>query len=268
MSEFSAEWLTLREPADHRARSLQLTRQISGRVIDRSPVRVLDLACGTGSNLRYLARHLPPIQHWRMVDRDPLLLARIRKPMSWGIVASVHVHRRDLANLDGSVELFERTSLVTASALLDLVSRRWLDALADRCRMAGAAALFVLSYDGRILCTPQDSDDETVRTLVNQHQRTDKGFGIALGPEAADQAAQCFAARDFVVVRERSDWTLGNTESDLQRQLIEGWAVAAAEIAPAQAPAIDAWRTRRLEHVSAGRSALVVGHEDLAAWIR
>jgi hypothetical protein len=37
---------------------------------------------------------------------------------------------------------------------------------------------------------------------------------------------------------------------------------------PADAAAIDAWRQRRLEHVAAARSAIVVGHEDLAAWIK
>src|SRR5262249_58352566 len=110
--------------------------------MDRAAVRVLDLACGTGSNLRYLACHLPPIQHWRVVDRDPMLLARLRKPMSWGIVASVHLHRRDLTNLDGIAELFERTSLVTASALLDLVSDRWLDPPAHRRRSPSPAATF------------------------------------------------------------------------------------------------------------------------------
>lgn|SRR5262245_27006868 len=268
MGDFSAKWLALREPADRRARSARLTREIADRVIDRAPVRVLDLACGTGSNLRYLARHLPPIQHWRVVDRDPALLARLRKPMSWGIVTSVHLHRRDFANLDAIVDLFERTSLVTASALLDLVSGRWLDALADRCRAAGAPALFVLSYDGRILCTPRDAEDEMVRTLVNRHQRTDKGFGPALGPDATDHAQQSFAARGFVVDRERSDWMLGSGDLDLQRQLIDGWASAAAEIAPDDAAAIDAWRSRRLGHVAAGRSTVVVGHDDLAAWVR
>src|SRR5262249_54193316 len=195
-------------------------------------------------------------------------VAGLGKAMSWGIVASVHLHRRDLGNLDGIADLFERTSLVTASALLDLVSDRWLDALADRCRAARTPALFALSYDGRILCTPRDPDDEIVRQLVNRHQRTDKGFGPALGPDAADQAQQCFAARGFGVDRERSDWLLGSADSGLQRDLIEGWASAAAEIAPADAAVIDEWQRRRLRHVAAGRSTMVVGHEDLAAWLR
>src|SRR5262245_47482481 len=247
MGDFSAKWLALREPADRRARSARLTREIADRVIDRSPVRVLDLACGTGSNLRYLARRLPPIQHWRVVDRDPALLARLRKPMSWGIVASVHLHRCDLANLDAANDLFERASLVTASALLDLVSARWLDALADRCRRVRAAALFALTYDGRIACTPGDPDDDVVRDFVNRHQRSDKGFGSALGPGAVEYAQRCFEDHGFAIARRRSDWILDAGDGELQRQLIEGWAGAAAETAPARASAIDAWRTRRLE---------------------
>jgi len=32
-------------------------------------------------------------------------------------------------------------------------------------------------------------------------------------------------------------------------------------------PTIARWRARRLAHVDAGRSRLVVGHDDLAAWL-
>jgi len=47
--------------------------------------------------------------------------------------------------------------------------------------------------------------------------------------------------------------------------LVEGWALAATEIDPRQAESIDAWKQRRLEHVAAGRSRMVVGHYDLTA---
>jgi hypothetical protein len=43
--------------------------------------------------------------------------------------------------------------------------------------------------------------------------------------------------------------------------------VAAAEVAPDLAPTIARWRARRFEHVAAGRSRLIVGHDDLAAWL-
>ena len=64
----------------------------------------------------------------------------------------------------------------------------------------------------------------------------------------------------------RSDWVLDSTDSELQGQLIEGWAQAAVEMDPAQADAVDRWRMTRLSHVDTGRSRLVVGHEDVLAF--
>jgi hypothetical protein len=42
--------------------------------------------------------------------------------------------------------------------------------------------------------------------------------------------------------------------------------MAATEMAPEISTQIANWRLRRLGHVSAGGSLLVVGHEDIAAW--
>jgi hypothetical protein len=115
--------------------------------------------------------------------------------------------------------------------------------------------------------TPGDEDDEPIRQLVNDHQRRDKGFGPALGPTATDFAEDAFTALGYRVQRDRSDWIVRADAPELQRELIDGWARAAIEIAPARTASIDAWRTRRVMHVTTGRAALRVGHEDLAAWI-
>jgi hypothetical protein len=63
-----------------------------------------------------------------------------------------------------------------------------------------------------------------------------------------------------------SDWHLDAGAAELQRQLVTGWAGAARVMAPADASAIDAWTARRLGHIDAGRSRIVVGHHDLAAF--
>jgi len=55
--------------------------------------------------------------------------------------------------------------------------------------------------------------------------------------------------------------------AELQRQLIDGWAQAASEMAPEHLTAIEGWRSRRTAHVDANRSSLTVGHSDLAAWL-
>jgi hypothetical protein len=270
MSGFTADWLALREPADRAARSVQLTRAIADALAKKkAPLHVLDLAAGTGSNMRYMAAYLGGDQRWLLVDHDPTLLAAVRASGHSGGPERFETCRLDLAALadvDGR-GIFDGRALVTAAALLDLVSETWLRALAAWCREGGAAVLFALSYDGRIHCTPTDPDDDGMRDLVNQHQRTDKGFGPALGPDATDAAERCFASFGYQVQREPSDWVLSPESEELQRRLIEGWAEAAMAIAPDRSASISGWRTRRLEHVASRRSRIVVGHQDLAGLI-
>lgn len=287
MDDSLSGWLALREPADVAARSVPLTRAIRDMLPHDGPSRVLDLATGTGSNIRYLADHLSGHQTWLAVDHDAALLAELPARMSaWAAVrgyavavepgalvisgAGLHCHIAETRRLDlgalADATIFAGAHLVTASALLDLVSETWLRALADRCRASGAAALFALTYNGQSSCVPSEPEDDAVRQLMNRHQKTDKGFGAAAGPDATDDAARAFAAVGYRVRREASDWVLPPDARGLQRRLIEGWAEAAAEIARDQSAAIDAWLARRLAHVEAGRSQLTVGHEDLAAW--
>lgn len=127
--------------------------------------------------------------------------------------------------------------------------------------------LFALTYDGRIRCTPEEPEDEDVRALVNRHQRTDKGFGQALGPSAVDAAGRYFVERGYVVRRAQSDWALSRDSGELQTALIVGWAEAACSIAPEQSGTVARWRARRLAHVEQGRSQIVVGHQDIAGWL-
>ena len=124
--------------------------------------------------------------------------------------------------------------------------------------------LCALTYDGRIECSPWDRDDEWIRDLVNRHQRTDKGFGPALGPDAAAAAAAAFEEAQPVVAA--SDWRLDVRHADLQRQLVDGWAAAAGDMARDATERIDGWRARRQTWIARGTSSIIVGHRDLAAF--
>ncbi len=266
MTSFSADWLALREPADHAARASELTATIAAELRRRPTTRAVDLAAGTGSNVRYLMPRLLHIQHWTLVDHDPALLAqawRLLAPIGYAAGRSFDVRKDELSALD-TLSL-DGCALVTAAALLDLVSEDWLRRLARRCAHADVDVLFALTYDGHISCDPADADDERVRVLVNQHQRGEKGFGPALGPDAARAAEACFRAEGYTVMVAPSDWVLTPEMRDLQRQLVDGWAGAAAEVSPDAADDIEAWRQRRVAHIAAGVSSLRVGHQDLAA---
>lgn len=283
---FSADWLALREPADTAARSERLVGLVTAAVAGSLELSVVDLGCGSGSNLRFLGPRMPSPQRWRMLDQDPVLLALApallrRWAIASGCSASpegsllvvggkgtryrIETDRVDLASCDAAV--LTDGALVTAAALLDLVSEPWLCRLAAGCRDRRAAVLFALTYDGRVRCSPAEPEDAIVEALVNRHQRTNKGFGAALGPEATDVAQRCFERLGYRVEREPSDWMLGPDSGELQRQLIDGWADAATAMEPARSARVEHWRARRLAHVLANRSQMIVGHQDLAAWL-
>ena len=271
MSGFSASWLALREPLDAAARSTALLDALLEKTGSHTNWNVIDLGAGSGANLRYLSPRLPGVQRWTLVDHDAELLA-VAAQRADTLHVSVDLRRLDLArefSASRGALIFPSGALVTASALLDLVSRDWIDALAERCHAADAAVHFALSYDGRTVCDPVDPLDASMLERVNRHQRGDKGFGPALGPDAAQYCTDAFLRAGYSMRRATSDWQIDSTHATLQAALINGWADAATEGAEApEVSDIEVWRARRLALVAAGQSRLIVGHEDLVGWRR
>ncbi len=259
---FSAEWLSLREPFDRRARSAAVLDAVAAALADRPSIAVVDLACGTGSTLRALTQRLPRTQRWRLADNDLGLLARaaaLSKPPQLNVEPVPVDLARDLELvLDGPVEF------VTTSALLDLVSQEWLERLVTETAARRLPVYAALTYDGLATLDPVDPLDLTLIDAVNQHQRTDKGFGPALGPEAAVTAPERFKAVGYAVTQGSSDWVFGPKAVEIQTEVLAGWAAAAREIGVPIDDVIG-WLARRRGHIAAGRSAMRIGHVDFFA---
>ena len=266
MGHSLADWLSLREPFDAAARSARLARSVSDALPRDRPVRIVDLGTGRGSNVRYLTGYLPLPQEWLLLDEDAVLLEQVPGAMSGRLDAQCAIELRqvNLGVLDST--MFDGRQLVTASALLDLVSASWLGSLAHHCRAVRAAGLFALTYNGASRCSPPEPEDDEIRELMNRHQRAnDKGFGRAVGPDAVAVAERSFEDVGYRVERAASDWNLPPDAREMQRELVNGWANAASEVAPARSAMISSWRHRRHDHIDAGRSQIVVCHEDLIA---
>jgi SAM-dependent methyltransferase len=294
MSGFSAGWLAQREPFDRAARASAaldfdgpgLASRLRGA--DHAAITVLDLGCGTGASLREIAPRLGGAQRWRLVDHDAALLAALPAALTrWAhaqgwqagpegaglridggdLRLDVEWMRADLATGLDAVP-FDAAQLVTCSALLDLVSPAWLEALVARCADVGAAVCWALSVDGRIAWADADADDALVHDAFRAHQRRDKGFGPALGDAAVGVARRCLAGAAYRLDAAESDWIIdgkrGASDCAMLGALIDGMAQAAREQCPMHAMRIDAWCTRRRSAMDT--TGLRIGHVDLLGW--
>jgi SAM-dependent methyltransferase len=263
MSGFSAQWLALREPYDRKARNAAVLDALARQFADQSSIAVVDLACGTGATVRAISSRLPARQNWRVVDNDLSLLAQaaaLSRPPEVTVTARPVDLARDLElALDGPAEL------VTTSALLDLVSQDWIDRLALETAARGLPVYAALTYQGRVELKPAEALDDAVIAAVNRHQHTDKGFGPALGPDAAGQAVRAFERVGYTILQGWSDWIFGPADQAIQRDVLAGWAGAAQELGDLAPEETDRWLARRREHVAAGRATMRIGHIDVFA---
>src|SRR4051812_41599654 len=173
MVPVSAAWLALREPADAAARATALVDQIRQRLPPSDRHVIHDLGCGTGAMGRWLAPLLPGPQHWVLRDRDADLLevaaAEVPSPAADGAAVSVEAKLSDIIRLDPSD--LAGASLITASALLDMLTGDELAALIAVCAGAGCPTLLTLSVVGRVELSPADPLDRRVEAAFNAHQR-------------------------------------------------------------------------------------------------
>ena len=262
-----AQWLALREPADVAARAVDLVDTVRATLTGGGPYVVHDLGAGTGSLGRWLAPLLPGPQHWVLHDRDPDLLARAHAGMPTvaadGAPVTVHTRRGDLTRL--SVTDLDGAALVTASALLDMLTAAEIDQLIAACAGAGCPALFLISVTGIVRLTPADPLDGEVADAFNAHQRRTAGGRRLLGPDAVDACAAAFTRHAMTVQTRPSPWRLGPDQAALTAQWFTGWLGAACEQRPDLTELTREYAQRRLDEANAGRLGVLVDHTDLVA---
>ena len=169
----SRGWLALREPADAAARAPDLVEQLRRRLPTAGRQVIHDLGCGTGSMGRWLAPRLPGPQHWVVHDRDADLLAVAAADLPGeaadGAAVTVETRQSDITRLDPG-DLAGAT-LITASAMLDLLTGEELAGLVAVCAGAGCPVLLTLSVVGRVDLSPADPLDARVAAAFDAHQR-------------------------------------------------------------------------------------------------
>src|SRR4051812_22090095 len=179
----SPEWLAARRPADAAARSAELAARLA-RHLPAGRLEIHDLGGGSGSMGRWLAPRLPGPQHWVGHDRDAdllkLAIAGAPGPAADGSAVTVEARRSDITRLT-RLDL-AGASLVTASALLDLLTASELIRILRACR--GHPTLLTLTVAGHVTLGPAAPLDARIAAAFDAHQRR----GGLLGPDAVAAA--------------------------------------------------------------------------------
>jgi hypothetical protein len=255
----SPEWLLLREPADAIARSAELAERLRRHFAPTGLLVIHDLGGGSGAMGRWLAPRLPGPQHWVVHDRDAGLLdlaaAGAPGPAADGAAVTVETRRSDITRLTPG-EL-AGASLVTASALLDLLSADALARMLTAC--AGCPMLLALTVVGRVTLTPEEPVDALIGAAFDVHQRR----GRLLGPDAVPTAVAELGGTGADVLVRPSPWRLDAARAGLAAEWLDGWVAAACEQEPSLAAEAGAYRDRRLAQAAAGELAVTVEHADL-----
>jgi SAM-dependent methyltransferase len=274
MSGFEPTWLDLREATDHRSRSEELARLLAREVGRGHKISVLDLGCGTGSNLRATAPLLGEEQRWTLVDHDARLLeAAVVRLTAWagrserrdnqlilhkgGRCIAVRLLRADLAH-DLDRVFAAEPNLVTASALFDLASPDFISEIAAEVVRSKAAFYTVLTYNGQQRWTPKHEADAAMASAFRAHQVRDKGFGEAAGPMAPALLSAAFDAAGYSVNEGDSAWRLEAGDEALIAELVPGFADAVRETDLVPEAKVAAW-------LKVVRSGALVGHTDTLA---
>jgi hypothetical protein len=267
VTRVSAAWLGLREAADAAARAEELLAPVRRHLAGTPPAVIHDLGTGTGSMGRWLAPRLPGPQHWIMYDRDAGLLecamAEMTRTAADGAPVTVETRQRDITRLTPGD--LDGAGLITASALLDMLTAEEVERVVAACAGAGCPALLTISVIGRVELTPPDPLDADIGAAFNAHQRRTVAGRTLLGPDAVDATVAAFGRRGVEVQVRSSPWRLGADQAELASEWFTGWVAAAGEQRPELGRPAAAYARRRLADAAAGRLGVVVQHTDLLA---
>ncbi|TFC91732.1 MULTISPECIES: SAM-dependent methyltransferase [Cryobacterium] len=265
----SADWLALREPEDADARSHDLALAAAMRIAE-GPVIVHDLGSGTGSMMRWLAPLLPGPQTWVLHDWNADLIERAihsTRPRDANNVAiSVLAQPGNLADLRPSD--LAGASLVTASALLDVLSSHETHTIVNACVEARCPALLSLSVTGQVRFSPRDDLDAAFEAAFNAHQLRLTDDRRQLGPHGAPIARGLFTEAGWTVRPSTTEWRLDRRRQRLLVEWFHGWVDAAIEQDPRLRTEVDRYCRLRLSQIARGELAARIRHVDLLAWPR
>ena len=215
---------------------------------------------------RWLAPLLPGPQHWVAARPGPrpaaVAAADLPGPAADGARSTVETRRSDITRLDP--DDLAGATLITASALLDLLTGDELARLVDVCAGAGCPALLTLSVVGRVELAPaRPARRAEWRPPSTPTSAARRRGGRLLGPDAVAAAVDGVPPAGGRGARPAQPLAARRRPGRPGGGVARGWVGAACEQEAELAAEADAYARPAAGEARAGQLAVTVDHADL-----
>ena len=276
MSQFTTEWLSLREPLDIKSHNQNVLRNCVDTFKNHETISICDLGSGTGASVRAISPLLPKQQCWTLVDHDAKNLSAAKYILAdWADSTQmtsngISIRRSEidivvkfvLSDLATETSPWPpKTDLVIASALFDLTSNSWISKIINKLSERKLSLLAVLNFDGRMKANPSHVLDERMFESFRAHQKRDKGFGAAAGPNAVSVLEDTLQGYGYKVTSGNSPWRMNSESRPLMNETLRGIAAAVTDTEMLKKSEVKNWLDKRI----AQTESLIIGHRDIFA---
>ncbi len=257
---FDAGWLAERAPFDEAARNRDLEQMAASCLIAQDSAVVMDLGCGSGNNISYLARQWPFVARWVGADHESSLLATMIQRFETTSV-KVLARRGDLFQPE-TLACDPPPSVVVANAVFDLFTEAQMNRLLRWLQQNQFPILATLHYIGMAWENPLP-DEEWVIGQYETHMKRQRKNGPGLGPDAPEVIRKLVQHLGGTVHTGAANWDIPASASRMQQYLLAFMEKSVPEILEhkQETERFDQWLDQKRQHLS----LLTVRHEDM--WI-
>ncbi len=283
-NKFSKSWINMRIGYDDHSRSNILIQFLKKNNYS-SGIELIDMCCGSGSFLIWSIRNKILFDKCSLIDHDLNLLksikSNLRKNTSKNLIiksntnnmnlslikddsflSDIYIKKNDCNKFDIKTKKFH---VISYSAVLDLMSKSSI-IKALKSANCNNVIYFSLCFNGMVKWTPTNIFDKYILSFFNNHQRMDKGFGMALGSRSIDFIKKNAAKHEVNFTMKNSPWIIFNRskrDKEFMNRYISDVKKALFYMEGIDRDILRNWYKEKKFHIDSKRIKLYVGHQDI-----
>lgn len=252
---------------------------------DTSDIELIDMCSGSGNFLIWSIKNKLFFSGYTLIDNDIKLLksikSNLRKNTSKDLTIKSNTNNMNLILIRGShisskvlikkndCDIFnyktKRFHVISYSAVLDLMSKSSIIKALKRANDINVI-YFSLCFNGMVKWTPSNIFDKYILSFFNNHQRTDKGFGSALGFKSIDFLKRYAIKKDMNITTKNSPWVINNKSNKdktfMNRYLLDV-KKALFHMEGIDKDILRKWFNEKKNDIESKSIKLYVGHQDI-----